>query len=569
MGSVFKKTVTRSLPPGSEFIVRQGVRLARWRDGKGKIRTAHVTTGRDGSERIREESSTYFARHRDGSGVVVETSTGCRDETAARQVLADLERRAERVRAGLLTPTEARIAEHQSSAITEHVSGFLNSLEASGATAKHVRETRRVLGRVLEGCEFHTLADLERTTVEHWLNRRRTEGASARTRNVDLTALIAFANWCIANRRLNANPFRGIPKANEAADPRRRRRAMTEAELVRLLDVARRRPLLDALTVRKGKRKGEAYANIRPEVREQLEAVGQERALIYKALVLTGLRKNELASLTVAQLRLDGPIPHVELDAADEKSREGNSVVIRADLADDLRSWLADILATLQADARRRGEPIPSRLPADLPVFNVPTALIRIFDRDLRAAGIPKRDDRGRTLDVHALRTTFGTLLSKGGVPLRTAQAAMRHSDPSLTANVYTDPKLLDVRGALDALPSLPLDNEQKAIRERARATGTETYGHCSVALSVALTPDKPGQYESIPGKTATEATNSIVAFDPAASAELVKGKATLTTPDMESAEWAMRDSNPRPPASKAGGSPGSPISRLAMGPSI
>ncbi len=31
----------------------------------------------------------------------------------------------------------------------------------------------------------------------------------------------------------------------------------------------------------------------------------------------------------------------------------------------------------------------------------------------------------------------------------------MRHSDPSLTANVYTDPKLLDVAGALEALPGL------------------------------------------------------------------------------------------------------------------
>ena len=102
---------------------------------------------------------------------------------------------------------------------------------------------------------------------------------------------------------------------------------MTEDELVRLLDVARRRPLLEALTVRRGKRKGEAFANVRPEVRERLEALGRERALIYKTLVLTGLRKNELASLTVAQLRLDGPMPHVELDAADEKNREGNGVV--------------------------------------------------------------------------------------------------------------------------------------------------------------------------------------------------------------------------------------------------
>ena len=48
-------------------------------------------------------------------------------------------------------------------------------------------------------------------------------------------------------------------------------------------------------------------------------------------------------------------------------------------------------------------------------------------------------------------------LLSKAGVPLRTAQAAMRHNDPSLTANVYTDPKLLDAAGAVASLPDLPL----------------------------------------------------------------------------------------------------------------
>ena len=149
-------------------------------------------------------------------------------------------------------------------------------------------------------------------------------------------------------------------------------------------------------------------------MRERLEAVGRERALIYKTLVLTGLRKNELATLTVAQLRLDGPIPYVDLDAADEKNREGNDIIIRADLADDLRAWLADKLAALQAEALGRGEPIPARLPGDTSVFDVPTGLDRIFDRDLKLAGIAKRDERGRTLDVHALRTTFGTLLGKG-----------------------------------------------------------------------------------------------------------------------------------------------------------
>jgi integrase len=70
---------------------------------------------------------------------------------------------------------------------------------------------------------------------------------------------------------------------------------------------------------------------------------------------------------------------------------------------------------------------------------------------------VPRTDDRGRTIDIRALRHTFGTHLSKAGVPLRTAQAAMRHSDPSLTANVYTDPKLLDMAAAVASLPDLPL----------------------------------------------------------------------------------------------------------------
>ncbi|MBU4273250.1 MAG: tyrosine-type recombinase/integrase, partial [Planctomycetes bacterium] len=89
-------------------------------------------------------------------------------------------------------------------------------------------------------------------------------------------------------------------------------------------------------------------------------------------------------------------------------------------------------------------------LPLDTPLFTVPSGLVRILDRDLRLAGIPKVDERGRTVDVHSLRHTFGTLLSVAGVAPRTAQAAMRHSSIDLTMNVYTDPKLLDVAGAME-----------------------------------------------------------------------------------------------------------------------
>jgi hypothetical protein len=49
-----------------------------------------------------------------------------------------------------------------------------------------------------------------------------------------------------------------------------------------------------------------------------------------------------------------------------------------------------------------------------------------------------------------------GTLQSPLGV-LVMAQAAKWHRDPNLTANVCTDPKLLDLAGAVASLPDLPL----------------------------------------------------------------------------------------------------------------
>lgn len=43
-------------------------------------------------------------------------------------------------------------------------------------------------------------------------------------------------------------------------------------------------------------------------------------------------------------------------------------------------------------------------------------------------------------------------------VSLPVAQETMRHSNATLTTNVYTDPALLDFVNSLDMLPALPID---------------------------------------------------------------------------------------------------------------
>src|SRR5262245_41122251 len=102
MGNVYRPTLTRALPRDAEIVERDGVRTARWRTGHGKIQTAEVITTERG-ERIVQQSGKFIARFRDADGVVKLVATGCRDEVAARARMAELERRAELVKSGVLT----------------------------------------------------------------------------------------------------------------------------------------------------------------------------------------------------------------------------------------------------------------------------------------------------------------------------------------------------------------------------------------------------------------------------------------------------------------------------------
>jgi integrase len=169
--------------------------------------------------------------------------------------------------------------------------------------------------------------------LTRWLNRQQANGMSSAIRNEHRQELVGFGNWCVETHRHSVNPFCKVPKADAKIDRRRQRRSMTEAELLQVLDVARWRPLAEygretaapddqqsegagkhhrrsnwkmaALTLA-GLQAAVVCARERlaknPDSVAKPERLGRERALIYKTLVLTGLRKGELASLTIGQL---------------------------------------------------------------------------------------------------------------------------------------------------------------------------------------------------------------------------------------------------------------------------
>ncbi len=349
---------------------------------------------------------------------------------------------------------------------------------------------------------------------------------------------------------------------------------MTEAELVRLLYVARWRPLAEygRETVRKpaskvtGKRKTWnpaplAFKTIdaavdrareklaeNPERIAELEARGRERALVLKTLLLTGLRSGELRSITVGQVHLDAAMPFIELSAKDEKNRDGSDIPLRPDLAEDLRKWLRSrrTSATLRFDGG-------DALPTDAPLFYVPTGLRRILDRDLEAAGIPKKDDRGRTIDVHALRHTFGTMLSQNGVAPRTAQAAMRHSKIDFTMNVYTAPRLLDVAGALDALPTMSLGNQPHRSSVHSKATGTDGKANKRFAPRFAPVTAQCGTSESVPVTSGKFDEMPMGKGSRERNVENPTKKGSFSRFENEPFERPRRDLNPQPPDRQSG----------------
>jgi integrase len=186
--------------------------------------------------------------------------------------------------------------------------------------------------------------------------------------------------------KLTANPFGRLPKLPEGSDARRVRRALTPEELQRLLYAAQWRPLAeygrptirklgserrankrsratwrrDALTFEQLPQAVErARQRLRPDVIAKLQRLGRERALVYKTLVLTGLRYGELRSIRLAQVHLDGPLPHLLLQAADAKSGQAAEIPLRADLAADLKSFLSEQAALQGAEEKKRGTRYP------------------------------------------------------------------------------------------------------------------------------------------------------------------------------------------------------------------
>lgn len=176
------------------------------------------------------------------------------------------------------------------------------------------------------------------------------------------------------------------------------------------------------------------------------------RAPIFKAILACGFRFGEIAALHWADF--DEQAGSLAVRAPIAKGRRTRLVPVPAYLVETLRE-----LRPAHAVALGR---MPE--PADL-IFLSPKGatvgganqpnVLKLFEKIREAAGIPKVDERNRTVDIHALRGTAATRMLRHGVSLPLVAQILGHSDVRLTMKHYTDLRLADSLAAIAKVPKL------------------------------------------------------------------------------------------------------------------
>jgi|GEM_PF-708237 len=474
MATLFKPTKPVPVPRDAEISIR---------DGKPKVRIGsnwfQITA--DGSKYL-SPTKKWYGKFTDGTGVVRRIPLTS-DKSAARMLLAELVKKAERQRIGLFDPAE----EHATRPLFEHLGDYAAVLESKGDTSEHINQTHSRIAAVLNGCRIAFARDADPVRVADWLNELRRDSAAmelpqgqatftpseaARLLGISGTAVRAtvkrhgfaatgngiartlpratvealalragkgtgpqtvnhyvravrgFFRWLAKVKRIGSNPLDTLELLNVSVDVRRGRRELTVEELQEL------------------------FRTTRTSDRTFRGLCGEDRYQLYLMAAGTGFRASALAGLTPNDF--DFMTPSVTLAAKRNKSRKPKVQPLPSDVADSLRIYLVGRAA-------------------QSPVWGGTWAkghkAAEMLRGDLASAGIPyvvEGPDGPLYADFHSLRHSFLTLGGRAGIDLRTLQELAGHSKPEQTAR-YSHRRFHDLAGAISKLPALGLVESQKS----------------------------------------------------------------------------------------------------------
>ena len=353
------------------------------------------------------KSKTYYGKYRcSGMSRIVTVNLKTNDKRIALKKLNDLFEDAELKVNGL--PSPKSLKEVSKRLIIEHLQEFISNKNAVGRTEKYTLAIQNFILKVCNDCKWRYLNSVSASGFEAW---RMKQDKSSKTLNEYLNAFNVFLRWLCKRNIIKSNPLSNVEKVDGRGKQKRLRRALSLEEVLRLLSIAS------------------------PRLK-----------VAYLIALTCGLRRHEIELLKWSDVFLVCNTPHIKIRAITAKNRKDDTAVLSPETIQALKE-----LRVLEPDSIH----VTGELPR-----------MRDMKADWKKANIPYIDVNGYIADFHSLRKTYCTFLQKAGVAPRIVQEAMRHSDPRLTSQVYTDAKLFNMREAINKLPNLSASGKSGALKE-------------------------------------------------------------------------------------------------------
>ena len=398
-----------------------------------------VVIDRETGRKEKRELSRWWGRFRDAQGVERRISLSANRKIAERK-LKDLTDKVALEKSGLITPAEKEAKRP----IREHLDDFKKHHAACENSEQYVKEIVTKVKAFVAFRGWRRATQINESDVEAFLyDLRKVRRRSIQTSNNYLRAIKNFTRWMVRNKRLPSNPLEGLSMLNTRTDRRHDRRPLDENEFALLLDAAETGPPAVGL-------------------------LGRDRAMLYLLAGWTGFRRGELGSLTLRSFDLESTTPSVTVEASYSKRRRKDTQRLHGGIVDRFVVWIekrnpkSDDEILFPISKKTCGT---DRKTSDMIKFDLAAARRFWIDaaEDEREKSLRKQSDflmyknrDGLFADFHGLRHTFISNLGKAGVAPKTAQILARHSDLSLTMNVYTHVRQEEEMNAINALPDVP-----------------------------------------------------------------------------------------------------------------
>ncbi len=326
----------------------------------------------------------------DRNGKRVRKNSRTTDKKMAEGILAKIEAREFEIQQGLRKDVPERVE------IRPLIEDFLAHIEMNDR-ASTIKRHRISFASLLDFLRVEYVEDITAEAVEHYMKARLQAGKASKTINNEVGSLKTMLNWALRTRRIAENPV----------------------------------ALIKPLTI---KRTCTRRALTTEEVERVCLASPPDFRLLWYTFATTGMRKNELVSLTWEDVNLEPGAGYFKVREENSKTRKSRVIPIPEDLRAALAERRKDALLKY-VFTNRAGRPWRNNL-------------LTRFKACVKKAGINPEG-----VDIHALRYTFVTHLLRAGVNIKSVQKLAGHVTVQVTLDIYAQVFPEDNVEAVSRLP--------------------------------------------------------------------------------------------------------------------